>query len=93
MDWLYPPDSPWSTGVSPGTLFFYWSVPVVAAVILRLRTNWAAFNARKETHGLDDEARALRAGARARALRLVTLATIVGLGGWAATVIAVRLLG
>ena len=93
MDWLYPPDSPWMTGVTPGIIFFYWGIPVMAALILRLRTNWAEYNAHRERHGLDEEARALRAEARGRALRMVLAGAGVALGGWALTVIAVRLMG
>ena len=43
--------------------------------------------------GVDDEARALRAAARARALRVAGLGALIALGGWALTVIGVRLLG
>jgi hypothetical protein len=93
VDWLYPPDSPWSTGVTPGTLFFYWCTPVLGWLILRLRPNWKEFNKHKETHGLDEAARRLRGEARERAVRMITFAAVIGLGGWALTVLAVRLLG
>lgn len=95
MDELFSTQPPWSLGVNPGSLFFYWTAPALAWLIVRLVSNYREYNelvVRRKRHPgehgedkakLDAEQARLLREARLRAARYVAGALLFAVLGTA----------